>query len=233
MRQRRDVGQPVKTAALAAILLLAGALAPAAVRAAQERYVIDPQHMTIAFLVSHVGYAKTLGQFTRAEGTFVFDPDAPMVRDISVSIDAASVDTHHPARDEHLRKPDFLWLERYPQITFSGTSAQQTGPRTGTVTGDLTLRGVTRPVTLDVTWNRSGAYPFGDLHWATGISARTAIRRSDFGMTYAVDAGLVGDEVEIILEFEAIRQDAKSRPRRRFLVVQAVAAVQAVARAWS
>ena len=68
------------------------------------------------------------------------------------------------------------------------------------------IRGVTRPVTLDVTWNKTGEYPFGDKHYAIGLSARTKIKRSDFGMTYALDGGLVGEEVDIILEFEAIRQ---------------------------
>ena len=92
----------------------------------------------------------------------------------------------------------------YPEISFRGTAAEQTGARTGRITGDLTLRGVTRPVVLDVTWNRSGEYPIGDKHWAAGFSARTLIKRSDFGMTYALD--MVSDEVEIILEFEAIRQ---------------------------
>jgi polyisoprenoid-binding protein YceI len=193
-------------AATAVAVLLGGLAVPAPARAAPERYVLDPNHMAIAFLVSHVGFARTLGQFTRADGSFVFDPEKPAVTDIQVTIDAASVDTQHAARDEHLRKEDFLWVETYPQITFRGTSAEQTGPRTGKVMGELTIRGVTRPVTLVVTWNKSGQYPFGDMHYATGISARTTIRRSDFGMTYAVQGGLVGDEVDIILEFEAIRQ---------------------------
>jgi polyisoprenoid-binding protein YceI len=199
--RRRAIGP-----ALALALALGAALHPAPAVAAPERYVLDPSHMAIAFLVSHVGFAKTLGQFREAQGSFVFDPDKPSVSDIDVTIKAASVTTQHDARDEHLRKEDFLWVEKYPEITFRGTSARQTGPRTGTVTGDLTLRGVTRPVTLDVTWNKSGQYPFGDMHDATGISARTTIKRSDFGMTYAVQGGLVGDEVDILLEFEAIRQ---------------------------
>ena len=185
-----------RTIALGALSILAGAVL----------HSIDPNHMAIAFLVSHVGFAKTLGQFTRAEGSFVFDPEKPAVSDIVVTIDAASIDTHHEKRDQHLRAQDFLWVEQHPRITFRGTSAEQTGPRTGKVIGDLTLRGVTRPVTLDVVWNKSDQYPFGDMHYATGISARGKIKRSDFGMTYAVEGGMVGDEVEIILEFEGVRQ---------------------------
>lgn len=207
MPQRPMTGKTRPLATLGALAMLAAAALPARpALAAPERYAIDPSHMAIAFLVSHIGFAKTLGQFNRAEGAFVFDPEKPAVSDIVVTIDAASVDTEHAKRDEHLRAQDFLWVEKYPQLVFRGTSAEQTGPNTGRILGELTLRGVTRPVTLDVTWNKSGPYPFGDMHYALGLSARTQIKRSDFGMTYGVQAGLVGDEVDIILEFEAIRQ---------------------------
>jgi polyisoprenoid-binding protein YceI len=193
--------------ALTAFAILAGAiLQPGAARATPARYVLDPNHMSIGFLISHVGFERLLGMFREAEGSFVFDEQNPAVSDIDVTIRAASVFTNHDKRDEHLRGADFLWVEKYPEITFRGTSAEQTGARTGKVIGDLTIRGVTKPVTLDVVFNKSGQYPFGDMHYATGISARTKIKRSDFGMTYAVESGLVGDEVEIILEFEAIRQ---------------------------
>lgn len=203
---RQRVGRGRLLLAVAVAVVVARALQPLPVQAAAQRYVIDPNHMAIAFFISHVGYAKTMGQFTRAQGSFVFDDEEPSVRDIDVRIDAASVNTQHQLRDDHLRKEDFLWVEKYPDITFHGTGAKQTGPRTGQITGELTLRGVTKPVTLDVTWNKSGKYPFGDKHWAAGFSGRTTIKRSDFGMTYALAGGLVGDEVEIILEFEAIRQ---------------------------
>lgn len=194
----------VVAAVLAVVLAVAVAGTPAA--AAPHRYVLDPSHLSVGFMVMHIGFAKTLGMFKEAKGSFVFDAEKPAVSDIEVTINAASVFTNHAARDDHLRNADFLYVEKYPEITFRGTSAQQTGPRTGKVTGDLTIRGVTRPVTLDVTWNRSGTYPFGDKHEAIGISARTTIKRSEFGMTYALAGDLVGDDVEIILEFEAIRQ---------------------------
>jgi polyisoprenoid-binding protein YceI len=193
---------------LAAAAVVAVVFGGGPASAEPRRYVIDQSHMSIAFMVWHVGFAKTLGIFREAEGSFVFDPEAPAVRDIDVTIQAASVFTNHQKRDDHLRQADFLDVANHPTITFRGTSATSTGPRTGTVTGDLTIRGVTRPVTLDVVWNKSADYPFGDGHHAAGISARTTIKRSDFGMTYAVQGGLVGDEVEIILEFEAIRQAA-------------------------
>lgn len=170
-------------------------------------YKLDKEHLAIAFLVHHIGYADTLGQFLEAEGSFMFDEDAKTVSDISVTIDAKSVFSNHERRDKHVIGKDFLHTEEHPTITFTGTNATATDDTTGTVEGDLTIRGVTQPVTLDVTMNKVGPYPFGD-NYVVGVSARTTIKRSEFGMTYAVENGWVGDEVEIILEFEAIRQDS-------------------------
>ena len=183
--------------------LVAALAIPAVARGEPTRFVLDEEHLSIAFLVHHVGFAKTLGLFRKASGSFTFDETIPTVRDISVTIEAASVFTNHPARDAHLRKKDFLWTDRFQNITFRGTTSTPSGPTTGTVTGDLTLRGVTRPVVLDVVWNKSGAYPFGDGHRAIGVSARTMLKRTDFGMNYAAANGWVGDLVEIIIEFEA------------------------------
>ena len=194
-----------KRLALLAVLITAPTV-PLPAHGEPIRYALDPEHLTIAFLVDHIGFAKTLGIFREASGSFVFDESIPAVSDIDISINAASVFTNHEARDEHLRKEDFLWVARFPVIRFTGISSKQTGPRTGTVTGELGLRGVTRPVTLTVVWNRTASYPFGDKHEAVGISARTRFRRSEFGMTYAVANEWVGDEVEVIIEFEAIRQ---------------------------
>ncbi|MFO1127248.1 MAG: YceI family protein [Rhodospirillales bacterium] len=193
-------------AAAAALALLAAVWFPAGARAAPQTYVLDPEHLSVVFMVMHMGFAKTVGMFKKAEGSFVFDEAEPAVTDIVATIDAASVFTNHEKRDEHLRGTDFLAVQQYPTITFKGVSAIKTGPRSGRVTGDLTLRGVTKPVDLEVVWNRSGTYPMGDGHYAMGLSARTTIKRSDFGMTYAVANNLVSDDVDIILEFEAIRQ---------------------------
>ncbi|KZD12520.1 YceI family protein [Oceanibaculum pacificum] len=179
--------------------------------AAPERYRIDSEHMAIGFLVQHIGYASTLGQFREAEGGFTFDEQARTLTDLKVSIKTASVYTAHEKRDEHLRKADFLNVAKYPEMTFVMTRAEPTGARTGKVTGDLTLLGVTKPVTLDVTWNKSGEYPFGGgvlgkPNYVTGISARGSFKRSDFGMDYGVADGLVGDDIQLIIELEAIRQ---------------------------
>lgn len=177
-----------------------------AAEAEPRRYELDPEHLAIVFQVKHLGFADVVGQFLTASGSFVYDAQARTVDDIVVSIDAKSVFSNHKGRDGHVRGKDFLDSGTHPTISFVGTGSEPTGERTGKVYGDLTVRGVTRPVVLDVTLNRAGRYPFLDKHFAVGVSARTTIRRSEFGMTYAVKGDIVGDEVDIILEFEAIRQ---------------------------
>lgn len=196
----------LRRAAVVPLLAASLCLAPGAASAKPYDYVIDPEHAVVAFTVRHLGFADVLGRFLEVVGSFTFDEEARTLSNVSVDVKAASVFTAHPARDGHVRKEDFLWADEHPVIRFTGTGATPTGARTGTVSGDLTIRGVTRPVVLDVTWNRSGRYPFGDKHYAIGLSARTTIRRSEFGMTYALEGDLVGDEVDIVLEFEAIRQ---------------------------
>jgi polyisoprenoid-binding protein YceI len=129
-----------------------------------------------------------------------------------MEVDAASIFSNDEPRDEHARGGDFLDVAEHPTIVFVGKEATPTGERTGTITGDLTLRGVTREVTVDLELNKAGLYPFdptggGEPPYVVGVSARATINRSDFGMTYAVEPGWVGDEVELIIEFEAIRQE--------------------------
>jgi polyisoprenoid-binding protein YceI len=182
---------------------LASAAWPAA--AAPALYRIDPEHLVVAFTVRHIGYHDVLGQFLEAEGSFTLDEEARTVSGIRVAIDAGSVFTNHKARDEHVRGGDFLDAGKHPAIRFVGTSAEPTGERTGRVTGDLTILGVTRPVTLDVTLNKVGPYPFGG-NYVAGVSARTTLRRSEFGMAYGVAGDLVGDEVNVMIELEAIRE---------------------------
>lgn len=197
-----------KPRGLAALTLLAGALVLGASQARAEpaRYEIDPEHFSVGFLVHHIGYADTLGMFLEAEGSFTFDEQSLQLSDVRVTVETESVFTNHKKRDQHLRSSDFLDSDDHPEMTFVGTGSEQTGPRTGRVTGDLTLLGQTRPLTLEVTWNKSEAYPFGHKDHVIGISARGTVKRSDFGMNYAVGNGWVGDEIALIIEFEARRK---------------------------
>lgn len=169
-------------------------------------YKIDPSHASVAFFVEHIGYAKVLGQFLETTGSFVFDEETRELGEVTVNVSAASVFTNDDARDGHVKSGDFLDAKGHPDITFTASGGTITSERTGQVAGDLTVRGITKPVVLDVTWNKSGNYPFGHQKYTIGVSARTTIKRSDFGMTYA-QGGIVGDEVEIMVEIEAIAED--------------------------
>jgi polyisoprenoid-binding protein YceI len=180
-------------------------LFPSAVMADAARYELDAAHTTIAFMVEHVGYAKTLGQFTRASGGYTFDDETGTLSSLRVAVATDSVDTHHEARDEHLRSGEFLDVEEHPEMTFTAASARRTGDGTFAVAGELTLLGTTWPLTLEATVNKRAPYPFGDRVEVMGVSARGTLKRSEFGMTYGVADDLVGDEVEILIEIEARR----------------------------
>jgi len=188
--------------ALAATLI--GLTAQAAAEPAT--FEIDEDHFSIGFLVEHIGYADTLGQFLEASGSFVYDEQANELQGGEVVVQAESVFTNHEERDEHLRNEDFLDAARFGTIRFVAGQWQPRNDRHGTLSGELTLLGETRPVSLDVTINKAAEYPFGHGGYTLGMSARTTIERSEWGMSYGVERDLVGDEVELIFEFEAIRQ---------------------------
>ncbi|MEM9147160.1 MAG: YceI family protein [Pseudomonadota bacterium] len=187
-------------AVLASAALLASQPAEAAT------WKIDPAHVTVAFKVSHIGFADTLGIFREVEGTIEYDEDTKTLGDVRVTIDPVSVWTNHDRRDAHVRNKDFLHAEAHPEIVFVATGSEQTSDTAGTVSGDLTLRGETRPITLDVTLNKIGEYPFGHKKRTIGASVTGVIKRSEFGMTYAL-GGIVGDDVEVMIEIEAVLED--------------------------
>ena len=178
----------------------------AGAQAAPERFVLDESHVSVGFLAGHARFASVLGQFTDVSGGFVYDAEARRLVSGSVTVDAASVFTGHEDRDGHLRDGDFLAIEQYPVIRFEATGYEPTGEDGGILRGDLTLLGETRPIELALTLNRRAAHPIGGAD-TLGGSARGAIHRSDFGMDYALEGDLVGDRIDLIIEFEAIRED--------------------------
>jgi polyisoprenoid-binding protein YceI len=188
-------------------MLLAAAM-PA--RAEPARYVIDPEHVSVGFLVEHVGYAKTLGMFRQVGGEYRYDAETGALADLRIEIDAASVYTAHDKRNEHLRGRDFLDVARFPKLVYTATAATRRGERDYVIEGELELLGQRRPVTLTATSNKRAPYPLAlaPLQRAPvmGVSARGSFRRSEFGMMYAVENGWVGDEVELIIELEARQQ---------------------------
>lgn len=197
--------RPAFTKSLA--MLAAAVLLPAGAWAEAKTYTLDPEHTIVAFLVDHLGFAKTLGRFNGVSGTFVYDAETQTLSNLRILVETASVDTNHKRRDDHIRNQDFLNVDKYPQMIFEADGGEPEGPNRGKVTGTLTLLGQARPLTLDVTLNKSDVYPFGHAKPTLGISARGALDRSEYGMTYGVAAGMVGDTVDLIIETEAILQD--------------------------
>lgn len=187
------------------IILTAAILLVGPVQAGAEHHVIDPQHLTVGFLVEHVGFAKIFGRFREAEGSFDFDETTGEIRNIRVVVKTTSVDTTVERRDRHLRSADFLNVEEYPEMVFESQGAKLVD-RKATIEGNLSLIGSTRPIQLDVTWNKSGTSPQRGNPYVTGLSVRGSFRRSEFGMTYGVADAVVGDDVELIIELEARRQ---------------------------
>ncbi|MGE0121173.1 MAG: YceI family protein [Dongiaceae bacterium] len=188
---------------LAGAIGLAACIASLATAApAAERFAIDPSHSNILFLVGHLGYSRMVGQFQEFTGEFTFDEQAVEGSAVAVTISAASIDTDDQARDDHLRSPDFFNAAEFPEITFVSTAIERTGDNTGRITGELTLLGVTKPVTLDVTFNQKAPHPLPQYNGVlvAGFSGRTKILRSDFGMSTFAPA--IGDEIEILLEVE-------------------------------
>ncbi|MWJ27095.1 hypothetical protein GPM19_02560 [Halomonas sp. ZH2S] len=188
--------------------LLAASIAFSApsVQAAPETFAIDPEHFSVGFLAKHVGYAKVLGMFLKAEGEFIYDEQSQTLHSAQVTIAADSVFTNHEERDKHLRSDDFLHSRRHPAIVFEATRFTAQSDNQGLLEGELTLLGETHPVTLDVTLNKAAEYPFGHGEYTLGISARTTIERSRWDMRYALEEEMVADEIELIFEFEALRQ---------------------------
>jgi polyisoprenoid-binding protein YceI len=194
-----------RSLAIASLLLAATPGAQAEAR----QYQIDPAHFTVGFLVEHVGFAKVLGMFREASGSYRFDEETGTLSDVSIVIRTDSLFTNEKKRDEHLRGPDFFNVAEFPEITFVAATATTSDPRTYAIEGELTLLGVTRPLALTATWNKSGESPVGGLFnkpYVMGVSVRGTLTRSAFGMTYAVSNGWVGDDVELIIELEAIRK---------------------------
>lgn len=177
--------------------------------AAAETWSIDADHSSVGFTVRHMMVSNVKGSFGTFSGTVEVDEKDIAGSKVSVTIDAASINTGVAKRDEHLRSADFFDTARYPTVTYVSKKVEKSGKDRLKVYGDLTLRGVTRPVVLDVE-GPTAAYrdPWGKTR--RGASATAAINRRDFGLTWnkVIEAGgvLVGDEVKIILEMEFIRK---------------------------
>ncbi|MEZ0261870.1 MAG: YceI family protein [Alphaproteobacteria bacterium] len=187
--------------------VLATLLLAAPAYAAPEKYSFDPLHTQIVFKVSHLGFSKSQGRFTKFDGGFIFDKEKPAASSVDVTIDANSINMMSTEWDDHLKGENFFNTKKFPTITFKSKKVSTTGENTGNITGDLTILGVTKTVDLDVEFNKIGAHPMTKAQVA-GFSATAYFKRSDFGMNYGVEMGL-GDDVSIEIQVEGTRQDFK------------------------
>lgn len=172
-----------------------------------DSYTFDKVHTQIMFSVSHLGFSFSTGSFTGFDGGFTFDEAKPENSSVQVTIDTNSITLHDAKWEEHLKSEDFFNTAAHPLMTFKSTKVEKTGDKTGRVTGDLTLLGVTKPVTLDVIFNKAAVHPYSKQYVA-GFSASGTLNRSDFGMVYGLPG--IGDEVNITIEVEGIRSEASA-----------------------
>ena len=185
----------LKTTLAISIVMLAGT-------ALAAEYAIDPAHTYPHFRISHLGFSTMQGRFNSTRGKLVFDPEQKLGQ-VEVVIDASSIDTGHQVRDDDLRSPDYLNVVEFPEITFKSTEVQFEDGGKIAVIGDLTILGVTKAVTLEVSRVNCGVHPFNGKD-VCGFDASTRIKRSEFGMTYAI--GNIGDDMELNFEVEGFKQ---------------------------
>ena len=172
-------------------------------------YVIDPSHSRIGFVARHAMVTKVRGSFNEFEGTGYFDGANPGDSRLQLTIQAASIDTRNADRDAHLRSNDFFDMEAHPEITFTSTAVEQVDAENYRVTGDLSIKGVTKPVTVDFEYTGTAIDPFNNQR--IGFEGRTAVNRKDWGISWnaALETGgvLVGEKVMLEFEVSAIRTD--------------------------
>lgn len=173
-------------------------------------YEIDPVHSRIGFAVRHAMVATVRGSFNGLEGGGYFDIERPESSTATITIDAATVDTRHPDRDVHLRSEDFLDVASYPEITFSAAWIDQVGPRSYRVSGELTIKGITRPVVVEV--ERTGWFVESDGSQRIGFEGSGVLNRKDWGIGWnkLLDAGgvLISEHVTVEFEISAVKASA-------------------------
>ena len=167
-----------------------------------ETYTVDPIHSSNWFRIKHLNVANFYGRFNEIAGTYTLDDVNPVGSSFDIRIKADSIDTHNDARNQHLKSADFFDAEKNPEITFKSTSVKKTGDKEYEVKGDLTLHGVTKPLTVRI--ERTGAGTGMKGEYRSGLETSFEIKRSDFGMNTM--QGPLGDEVRLMISIEGIRQ---------------------------
>ncbi|HJW34479.1 MAG TPA: YceI family protein [Holophagaceae bacterium] len=182
---------------------------------AQDTYKIDPSHSEVAFKVRHI-LSKTPGRFSKFEGQIVVNPKDMAKSSVDVTIDAKSISTDNPSRDGHLNSPDFFDTAKFPTLTFKSTAVVDKGNGQLEVTGDFTLHGVTKKITVPVMALGATKDPWGNTRG--GWEASFKVNRKDFGIVWnkVLDngSGMLGDDVEISLNFEGVKQKAEGEAKK-------------------
>lgn len=188
-------------AVLGTVVFLAS---PSASLPQPESYAVDPVHSTVLFRINHAGVSNYYGRFNEIQGTFTVAEGG--TGSVSVTIPVASVDTANEKRDGHLKSPDFFSAEQFPEITFKSEALKDTAGSRYEAKGTLTMHGVSKEVTVAL--ERIGTKDLGEKMGGirTGFEGSVTIKRSDFGMKYGIDMGMLGDEIKLIFGIEGTRK---------------------------
>ena len=186
------------------VLALAAGLLAAAPAFAGNAYTVDPTHAWATYQVAHRPGANEMGNFEKISGDIMMDTADITKSSVKIEIATGSLRTGFDQRDKDLTSPDFFNAAEFPKMTFVSTKVEKTGDNMAKVTGDLTLLGVTKPVTLDVSYTGEAALPWDAKTLKAGFSAKGAIKPGDFGMKKFVEYGF-GPDVNLILELDAVR----------------------------
>ena len=176
------------------------------------RYAIDPVHTRVLFEIDHAGFSKAIGTVSGSEGSLLFDADDWSSAKLEVTVPMQRLDMGDSGWTASVFAPRFLDVKRYPQARFVSTRVERREGNRGTLCGELTLHGTTRPLCMELVLNKIARYPLPPFRRTAGFSARTSIKRSDFGMKSW--RSLVGDEVELRIEAELVRRDDDSAPAK-------------------
>jgi polyisoprenoid-binding protein YceI len=182
--------------------------AAATAHAAPVKYDFDKAHTQVTFSVSHLGYSFSQGRFNELDGHFMFDQENPANSSVEVTIAADSIYMGTEKWDDHMKNADFLDVEKFENITFKSTKIDVTGADTANITGDLTIKDVTKPVVLATKLNKAAPHPMSGKEYA-GFSATTTIKRSEFGISYGLPN--VGDDLMIRIEVEGSVADTDAQ----------------------